>query len=39
MCPYEMGYITNKIFYVSDIKGFALLKITDLEILIYYDDF
>ena len=27
MCPYEMDYITNKIFYVSDIRGFALLKI------------
>ena len=39
MCPYETDYITNKIFYVSDTRGFALLKITDLQILIYYYDF
>ena len=39
MCAYEMDYLTDKIFYVSDIRGFALLKITDLQILIYYYDF
>ena len=34
---HEIKYISDKIFHISVIKGFALLKITELQILTYYD--